>query len=271
MNQVKVGEITIGKGNFLCLIAGPCVIENEKLTFTICAKIQEETSKLKMPFIFKASYDKANRSSFNSFRGVGLKEGIKILAKIKKEFKVPILSDVHCKEEIKEVVDTLDIIQIPAFLCRQTDLIIAASKTNKVINIKKGQFLAPWDVKNIIEKIESTGNKNILITERGTCFGYNNLVVDFKSIPIMQNFGYPVVFDATHSIQLPGGKGISSSGEQAYIPYLTYAAVAVGCNALFLEIYPTPCLALCDGSNMLDLKDLGILLKKIKKIERVIK
>lgn len=267
MRKIKIGKIIIGENEPICLIAGPCVIENEKETINIGFEIKKITSELKIPYIFKASYDKANRSSINSFRGPGLKNGLKILAKVKKELKVPILSDVHSEAEIPYAQEVLDIIQIPAFLSRQTDLILTAAKTDKIINVKKGQFLAPWDVKNIIEKIEFVGNHNILITERGTCFGYNNLVVDFKSILIMQKFGYPIVFDATHSVQLPGGKGKSSGGEREYVLYLAKAAVAVGCDALFMEIHNCPEKALCDGPNSLNLKELKSLLKIVKKIE----
>ncbi len=256
----SIDKIEIKKGE-LFIIAGPCVIESEEIVFKTAEKLNEITQNLKIPFIFKSSYDKANRSSINSYRGPGIKKGLEILNKVKEEFNLPILSDVHSVEEIEIARDVLDVIQIPAFLCRQTDMIVEAGKTGKPVNVKKGQFLAPWDVKNIIEKIKSTGNEKIIITERGTSFGYNNLVVDFRSFPIIRSMGVPVVFDATHSVQLPGGAGTCSSGQREFIPHLSRAAVACGVDGLFFEVHPEPDKALCDGPNMLPLKDFKSLLK----------
>jgi 2-dehydro-3-deoxyphosphooctonate aldolase (KDO 8-P synthase) len=268
--QIKVGNIKVGGGNPLVLIAGPCVIESEKLCLQIARKIKEITARLDIPFIFKSSFDKANRLSIDSYRGLGLKKGLAILDKVKQKVKVPILSDIHCQREINEAKTVLDIIQIPAFLCRQTDIVVAAAKTGKVINIKKGQFLAPWDILPIIRKVESTGNRKILITERGVSFGYNNLVSDFRSLKIMREFGYPVIYDATHSVQMPGGKGFSSGGQREFVSGLSRAAVAFGCDGIFLEVHPNPDRALCDGPNMIDLKELETLLKQIKKIEKAL-
>ncbi len=228
-------------------------------------------SKLGLHFLFKSSYDKANRSSLFSFRGPGIEKGLRILDDVRKKFNVPIISDVHSADEIKKVADVLDALQIPAFLCRQTDIILAASNTGKPVNIKKGQFLAPWDVKNIIEKFISTGNENLFITERGTCFGYNNLIVDFRSFMIMRSFGYPIVFDVTHSLQLPGGLGKSSGGQREFAPPFIRAAVAAGIDGLFLEVHPEPDKALCDGPNMIKLNDLENMLAKVKTISELVK
>ena len=271
MQQVKVNNIKIGGNNPLVLIAGPCVIESEAACLETAKRLKEMTKSLGIPFIFKSSFDKANRLSLDSYRGPGLRKGLQILAKVKDKIKVPILSDIHCQKEIDEAKKVLDIIQVPAFLCRQTDIVIAVAKTGKVVNIKKGQFLAPWDIQPIIRKVESTGNKNILITERGACFGYNNLVSDLRSLEIMRKFGYPVIYDATHSIQLPGGKGASSGGEREFVAGLSRAAVAFGCDGLFLETHNYPDKALCDGPNMISLKELEILLKQVKKIEAALK
>jgi len=265
--QVKVGNIKIGGDNPLVLIAGPCVIESERSCLDIAKKLKEITARLKMPFIFKSSYDKANRLSLDSYRGPGLSKGLEILNKVKQKLKVPILSDVHCVKDIQQAQNVLDVIQIPALLCRQTDMVIAAGKTGKAVNIKKGQFLAPWDIMPIIKKIESTGNRNILITERGFSFGYNNLVSDFRSLKIIRDFGYPVIYDATHSVQLPGGRGTSSGGQREFVPDLSRAAVAFGCDGLFLEVHTLPDKALSDGPNMIDFKVLEKLLKDVKKIE----
>ena len=269
--QIKVGNIKIGQGNPLVLIAGPCVIESEASCLETAKRIKEITLKLDIPFIFKSSFDKANRLSLGSYRGPGIKRGLDVLQKVKQRLKVPILSDVHCQKQIKEAQAVLDIIQIPALLCRQTDILVSASQTGKVINLKKGQFLAPWDILPIIKKIESTGNKQILITERGVCFGYNNLVSDLRSLSIMRQFGYPVIYDATHSVQLPGGKGATSGGEREFVAGLSRAAVAFGCDGLFLEVHPRPDQALCDGPNMIDLKELEKILRQIKKIETALK
>jgi len=267
--QIAVNNIKIGGRNPLVLIAGPCVIESEAMCLEAAKSLKGIADRLKMPFIFKSSFDKANRLSIESFRGPGLKSGLEILYKVKQKIKVPILSDIHCQKEIAEAAKVLDIIQIPAFLCRQTDIVVAAARTGKVVNIKKGQFLAPWDVLPIIKKIESCGNKQILITERGYCFGYNNLVSDFRSLAIMREFGYPVIFDATHSVQLPGGKGHSSGGQREFVEGLSRAAVAFGCEGLFLEVHQNPDRALCDGANMIDLKALEKLLRQVKKIEGI--
>ena len=267
MHQVKIGNINIGDKNPFILIAGPCVIESETLCLDTAKTIKDIAQGLGIPFIFKSSFDKANRLSIDSYRGPGFKKGLEILHKVKQKVKVPVLSDIHCQSEIKEAAKVLDIIQIPALLCRQTDIVVTAARTGKVINIKKGQFLAPWDILPIIKKMESTGNKSILITERGSCFGYNNLVSDFRSLSIMRQFGYPVIYDATHSVQLPGGKGNSSGGQREFVAGLSRAAIAFGCDGLFLEAHPQPDKAPCDGPNMIDLKELQKLLKQIKKIE----
>jgi 2-dehydro-3-deoxyphosphooctonate aldolase (KDO 8-P synthase) len=266
--EIKIGNVRIGGNLPLVLIAGPCVIESESGAMRHAKQLKDITRRLGVPFIFKSSYDKANRSSINSFRGPGLKRGLKILQRIKEELGLSILSDVHCKEEIKEAAKVLDIIQIPAFLSRQTDLILAAADTGKAINIKKGQFLAPWDMRNIVKKIESSGNKKIILTERGVSFGYNNLVSDFRSVLIMKELGYPVVYDATHSVQMPGGLGEKSGGESRFIPYLSMAAVACGVNGIFVEVHENPLKALSDGPNMLKMSELEKMLMRLKKIER---
>lgn len=268
--EIRIGNIKIGDKNPVVLIAGPCVIESEASALRHARRLKALTRRLKVPFIYKTSFDKANRTSIRSYRGPGINKGISILNRIKKELKVPILSDVHCSEDIKKASSVLDIIQIPAFLSRQTDLITNAAKTGKVINIKKGQFLAPWDVRYIIEKIESAGNKNILLTERGTSFGYNTLVSDFRSLVIMKGFGYPVIFDATHSIQAPGGKGDRSGGDREFIEPLAKAAVVCGADAVFIEVHEDPDNALSDGPNMLPLSKLGDFLKRLKKLEEAI-
>ena len=270
MREIRIKDIKIGAGNPLVLIAGPCVIENRQSTLRAAKNLKTLTARIKIPFIFKSSYDKANRTSLNSYRGPGLKKGLEILKEVKEKLDLAILSDVHCKEDLAEAAKVLDIIQIPAFLCRQTDLLLAAARTKKVINVKKGQFLAPWDMGQIIKKIESSGNKNILITERGVSFGYNNLVSDLRALSIMRDFGYPVIYDATHSVQLPAGKGSCSGGERRFVAGLSRAAVAFGCDGLFLEVHEHPDKALCDGANTISLKDLEILLKQIKKIENVL-
>ena len=264
---ILAGNVKIGDKQPLVLIAGPCVIESESLCLETGKAIKEIAGKLRIPYIFKSSFDKANRLSLDSYRGPGIKKGLEVLKKVKKYLKVPILTDIHCTKEIPEVAKVADIIQIPAFLCRQTDIVVEAAKTGKVVNIKKGQFLAPWDILPIIKKIESTGNRNILLTERGVCFGYNNLVSDFRSLKIMRDTGYPVIFDATHSIQIPGGKGTCSGGEREFVEGLSRAAVAFGCDGLFLEVYPDPDKAPCDGANMINLKELEKLLKQVKRIE----
>lgn len=253
----------------LFIIAGPCVIEKKEILFQIAEKLCEIKELEKIEIIFKASYDKANRTSISSFRGPGKYDGLKYLEEIKYKFNLPVTSDIHHPEDADAVKDVLDIIQIPAFLCRQTDLILKASETNLPVNIKKGQFLAPWDVKNIIDKAKSTGNQNIIITERGTTFGYNNLVVDFRGIPIIKKLGVPVVFDATHSIQIPGGLGNASSGEREMAPVLAKSAVAAGADGVFMEIHPDPDNALCDGPNSLFLDKVHKLIKTLIKINEV--
>jgi len=267
MRQISVKNVKIGDKNPLVLIAGPCVIESERLCLDTAKRIKDIAVRYGIPYIFKSSFDKANRLSIDSFRGPGIKKGLEVLNKVKNQLKVPVLSDIHCQKDLLEAAKVLDIIQIPAFLCRQTDIVVAAAKTGKVINIKKGQFLAPWDILPIIKKIESTGNKSILITERGVCFGYNNLVSDFRSLGIMREFGYPVIYDATHSVQLPGGKGRVSGGQREFVAGLSRAAVAFGCDGLFLEVHPKPDKAACDGPNMINLQGLERLLKQVKKIE----
>jgi len=254
----------------LFFIGGPCVIEDEKLCYTVAKALKEITQKLEIPFIFKASYDKANRSSVNSFRGPGIDKGLEILNNIKQKLSVPVLSDIHGIEQIEKASAVLDIIQIPAFLCRQTDLLTCVAKTGIIINVKKGQFMAPWDMKNVIDKILSTGNDNIILTERGSTFGYNNLVSDMRSIMIMRNFGYPVVFDATHSVQLPGGDKDKSSGERQFAGPLALSACAAGCDGLFFEVHPEPEKALCDGPNMVNFKEIESILEKAVKIKNII-
>lgn len=267
---MKINTVSFEKKNGFFLISGPCVIENYDTTFEIASFLKDLTTELSIPFIFKASYDKANRTSIHSFRGPGIKKGLEILNQIKKELNIPIISDIHSVDEIQLASQALDVIQIPAFLCRQTDLLVEAAKTNKIINIKKGQFLAPWDIKNTVDKVLSTGNKQILLTERGTQFGYNNLVVDFRGIHIMQQNGFPVIFDATHSVQLPGGSGTSSAGQREYAPVLARSAIAAGADGIFLEVHKNPEKALCDGPNSLTLDELPELLKKLKAINNIV-
>lgn len=253
----------------LFLISGPCVIENEELVFRCAKQLKEITERLGMDYYFKASFDKANRTSIDSFRGPGLEEGLRILKAVKDEFGVKICTDIHEPWQAEQTAEVADIIQIPAYLCRQTDLLVAAGKTGKIINVKKGQFLAPWDMGNVVRKIESTGNKNIMLCERGSCFGYNNLVVDMTSIPEMQKFGYPVVFDATHSVQKPGGNGKSTGGNREYVPTLAMAAVAAGADGIFMEAHPNPPQALSDGSNSIALDDVEALLRQLVEIKKI--
>lgn len=266
-NVVKIDDIFIGQGYPLVLISGPCVIEGYDTTFEIASFLKELTQKLDIPFIFKTSYDKANRTSINSFRGPGIVDGLNILKRIKSELGIKILSDVHRINEVAGAAPILDIIQIPAFLCRQTDFIIEVAKTGKPVNIKKGQFLAPWDIVNVVEKVTSTGNNQVLLTDRGTMFGYNNLVADFRSIKIMQDTGWPVIFDVTHSIQLPGGAGTSSGGQREFAPILAKAAVAAGADGIFMEVHTDPDKALCDGPNSLKIDTLFELLPQLKAIK----
>ncbi len=269
--MIKLNNIQFGNNKPFVLIAGPCVIESRESTMNIAKRLKVITTKLKIPFVFKASYDKANRTSFKSFRGPGIDEGLKILADIKKKLDVPVLSDVHNLEEVGQAAEVLDILQIPAFLCRQTDLVTAVAQTGKIVNVKKGQFLAPNDMRQIVGKIESAGNKNILLTERGTSFGYNNLVSDFRALEIMRQTGYPVIFDATHSVQQPGGMGHASGGNREFIPLLSRCAVAAGVDGLFMETHPTPDKALSDGPNMWPLAGMEKLLKELAAIDRVVK
>ena len=263
MHRVALRSIVFGDPRKLVLIGGPCVIEDEKSTLRLAEKISKITHVLKIPYVFKASFDKANRSSISSFRGPGLEKGLKILARVKKEFKLPILTDFHTAEQAKPVAEVADILQIPAFLCRQTDLLFAAAATGRIVNVKKGQFLSPWETKNMIHKLEEVGCKKILLTERGTSFGYNNLVNDFRAIPIMRGFGYPVVYDATHSVQIPGGKGTASGGMSEFIPTLARCAVVAGADAIFMEIHEDPSKALSDGPNALALSKPSPLLAKL--------
>lgn len=269
--QVSVGKLSIGAGRPLALIAGPCVVENEKSALRHARAIQKITQALKIPYIYKSSYDKANRSSHASFRGLGIDEGLLILKRVKDQTGLPILTDVHSPLEAQKAAEVADVLQIPAFLCRQTDLLLAAADTGKVVNIKKGQFLAPWEMKNIVEKVSSRGNKKILLTERGTSFGYNTLVSDFRAIPIMQSYGYPVIFDATHSVQQPGGRGTSSGGERQFVPVLAKAAVAVGADGIFMEVHEDPDHAPSDGPNMVPLKDLEKLLEQLLRLSQAVK
>jgi 2-dehydro-3-deoxyphosphooctonate aldolase (KDO 8-P synthase) len=260
---VTINNIQIGPGQPLALIAGPCVIESYPITHQIASTLKALTQKLHMPLIFKASYDKANRTSIESYRGPGIDKGLRLLADIKQELNLNLISDVHRIQDVDEAAAVLDVIQIPAFLSRQTDLVLAVSNSGKAVNIKKGQFLSPWDMPNVVAKAASTGNHNILITERGSMFGYNNLVVDFRGIPVMQQSGYPVIFDATHSVQLPGGAGTSSGGRREFAPVLARAAVAAGADGIFMEVHPDPDKALCDGPNSLPLETLPELLEEL--------
>lgn len=266
---IRLGDFGVGAGNPLVLIAGPCVIESEELVLRTCEKIKEIASRHEVPFVFKSSYTKANRLKIDSYSGPGLENGLKILEKVTKEFDVPVLTDIHNPDETVPVSQVVDILQIPAFLCRQTDLVIAAAKTGKPLNIKKGQFMAPEDMLPIARKAESAGNKSVLLTERGSFFGYHNLVVDMRSLYIMRNLGYPVVFDATHSLQLPGSRGGSSGGQPQFIFPLARAAVACGCDALFVETHPDVTNALCDKDNMLPLDKLEELIIQVKAIDQV--
>jgi 2-dehydro-3-deoxyphosphooctonate aldolase (KDO 8-P synthase) len=269
VRPIQIGSARVG-GPALALIAGPCVIESEQLCLDVAIELRRIARRLKMPFIFKASYDKANRSSAKSFRGPGLEEGLRILSLIKHKLGVPILTDVHSIEEAVAVSGVVDVLQIPAFLCRQTDLLVAAASTGRVVNVKKGQFLAPWDMKNVVEKIAGTGHRKILLTERGASFGYNNLVSDMRSIPILRSFGYPVIFDATHSVQFPGGAGDRTSGQGEMAPVLARAAVAAGCDGVFIETHPNPSKAFSDGPNMVPLRDMPGLLETLCKIRRAV-
>jgi len=272
MNEVRVGKIRIGKGNPLVLIAGPCVVEGETLALEIANQLKELCGALKIPFIFKASYEKDNRGSEKSYIGPGLEEGLKILSKVKEKVGVPVLSDVHRMEDVDRAKEVLDIIQVPAFLCQQTSLLLKVGEAGRVVNIKKGQFVAPENMTGAVKKIYSTGNRQVLLTERGTCFGYNKLISDFCSIPLMQEIGCPVIFDATHVVR---NYGIPSEdprgGSPQYVPHLSRAAVAVGCNGLFLETHPNPSQALCDASSMIPLNEMEVLLRQTKAIHDMVR
>lgn len=268
---VRISKEIVGGGNLPLIIAGPCAIEDWDITFRTAERLKEICSEVGLPLIFKSSYDKANRTSIRSYRGPGIEKGLALLSDIRGRLDIPVISDVHSVEEVRTASEVLDALQLPAFLCRQTDLIIAASNTGKPVNIKKGQFLAPWDIKNIIEKFISTGNKDLTITERGTAFGYNNLVVDFRAFPIMRSFGYPVIFDVTHSLQLPGGSGSSSGGQREFAAPLARAAAAAGVDGFFMEVHPEPEKALCDGPNMIGLDEVRDLLKAIRSIHDLLK
>ncbi len=271
MKQIKIGNFVIGDNVKFVLIAGPCVLEDETSAMDTAQYLKKLTAKLKIPFIFKASYDKANRTSINSYRGPGAKKGLAILKRIKEDLNIPVLSDVHRFEEIDTAAKILDVVQVPAFLCRQTDFIMEIAQKARVINIKKGQFLAPWDVANVIEKVRKTGNENIMITERGVSFGYNNLVFDVRSLPVIRDMGYPVIFDATHSVQLPGEKGTFSGGQRDMVKYLARAAAAAGVDGIFFEVHKNPEKALCDGANSLYLNEIEGLLTMLKDIDSLIK
>ncbi|TKB76444.1 MAG: 3-deoxy-8-phosphooctulonate synthase [Nitrospira sp.] len=264
--DVNVGPFTVGGAHPHFLIAGPCVIESEGHALETAARIAEIARALKIPYIFKSSYDKANRTSNASFRGLGLQEGLRILRQVKEQLKVPVLTDIHSVEEATEAGQAVDVLQIPAFLCRQTDLLVAAARTGRVVNVKKGQFLSPWEMSHVVMKLEDAGTRRLFLTERGTTFGYNNLVVDMRSLPVMRRLGYPVVFDATHSVQLPGGAGTSSSGQREFIPPLAGAAAAAGCDGFFMEVHPTPETAPSDGPNMVPLHALKPLLERLLRI-----
>lgn len=269
--ELTIGSVKMGGGRPLVLIAGPCVIESEDASLRHAERLMTICNGLGISFIFKSSYDKANRTSVNSFRGPGMDEGLRILAKVKDSLGIPVLSDIHSIEQVVPAAQVLDVLQIPAFLCRQTDLLIAAAKTGKVVNVKKGQFLAPWDMRNVVGKLVASGNENIILTERGASFGYNNLVVDMRSFPVMRSYGYPVVFDATHSVQLPGGQGESSGGQREFVETLSRAAVATGIDGIFMEVHEDPGAALCDGPNSIPLSELPALLKRLQALDAVVR
>ena len=269
--SVKIGGLEIGAGKPLALMAGPCVIEGRESALRHAYLLKEVTERVGVPFIYKSSYDKANRTSLESYRGPGIEKGLEILAEVKEKVGVPVLTDVHEKEQVRLVRKVADILQIPAFLCRQTDFVMEVARSGKAVNVKKGQFLAPWDLQNVVEKILSTGNENVIVTERGVSFGYNNLVADMRSLAVLRDLGYPVVFDATHSLQLPGGIGKASGGQRQFISALAQAGVAVGIDAVFMEVHEDPDRALSDGPNSLPLKELEGLLRRLKKIDTVVK
>jgi 2-dehydro-3-deoxyphosphooctonate aldolase (KDO 8-P synthase) len=265
-HEVQIGSFKVGAGNRPFLIAGPCVIESEQLVLDTAGKIAEITKSLGIPYVFKSSFDKANRTSIKSYRGPGIENGLAVLKKVKEQLGLPVLTDVHTEEQATEAGTVVDVLQIPAFLCRQTDLLIAAAKTGKVVNVKKGQFLSPPEMANAVKKVEECGSQRIVLTERGSSFGYNNLVVDMRSFPIMRSFGYPVVFDATHSVQLPGGGGTKSSGQREFVEPLACAAAGAGVDGFFMEVHPNPDEALSDGPNMVPLHQLKSLLERVMRI-----
>ena len=269
-NPVAIADFWVGTGD-LVMIAGPCVIESAELTLAIARTLKDYAAELNLPLIFKASFDKANRTSLTSYRGPGLKTGLEILARVKDEVGLPVLSDVHQVADVEPAARVLDVLQIPAFLCRQTDLLVAAAQTGKAVNIKKGQFMAPWDMGQVVDKVFATGNRRVLLTERGAMFGYNNLVVDFRSLPIMRSLGCPVVLDVTHSVQLPGGQGTCSGGQKEYIPVLARAGVAAGVDALFMEVHPDPDRALCDGPNSLPLAQVLPLWRRLAALHQLLR
>jgi 2-dehydro-3-deoxyphosphooctonate aldolase (KDO 8-P synthase) len=271
LKEICIGKWKVGETAPLLVIAGPCVIEDESTTVAIARELKEIQKRLNIPLVFKASFDKANRTSIHSYRGPGITAGLDLLDFIRARFELPVLADVHRVSEIEKAVQVLDVIQIPAFLCRQTDLLTAAGRTGRPVNIKKGQFLSPWDMRFVIEKITGTGNEQILLTERGTSFGYNNLVVDMRSLPILSGFGYPVIFDATHSVQLPGGGEGISGGERQFVPFLARAAVAAGVQGVFLEVHTDPEKALCDGANSWPLDRLETLLRGLMAIHEIVR
>jgi 2-dehydro-3-deoxyphosphooctonate aldolase (KDO 8-P synthase) len=269
--SVQIGDITVGAGRPLAVIAGPCVIESRESALRHAARLKQAADRVGVPYIFKSSFDKANRSSVKSYRGPGLEAGLKVLAEVKRAVGVPVLTDIHEKEQVGPAKEVIDVLQIPAFLCRQTDLVVAVAQSGRVVNVKKGQFLAPWDMANVAQKILSAGNDKILLTERGVSFGYNNLVSDMRSLVVMRELGYPVVFDATHSLQLPGGLGDASGGERKFIPFLARAGVAAGVDLLFMEVHEEPDQALSDGLNSLALDDFEELLRVVKAIDALIR
>ena len=271
MRAVKIGEVLVGEGHPLILVAGPCVIESPDHCLHMAEALAELAGAHRIPLVFKTSYDKANRTSVHAYRGPGLSEGMKILARVKETLSVPVLCDVHTPQEARSAAEVVDALQIPAFLCRQTDLLLAAAATGKPVNVKKGQFMAPWDMRHVVEKLAGAGNERILLTERGTCFGYNCLVSDMRSLVVMRGLGVPVLFDATHSVQLPGARGEASGGEREYAPYLARAAAAVGMDGLFVEVHDAPQHALCDGPNMLALSDLPALLAHVTAIDHIVR
>ncbi len=269
--EVRIGDVLLGGSSPIALLAGPCVIESRESTLRMAGMLKELSNKTGLGLVFKSSYDKANRTSLSSYRGPGLEAGLKILEEVRKETGLPVISDVHCRSEVKQAAEALDALQIPAFLCRQTDLVQAAAAAGKPLNIKKGQFMAPWDMGNIIEKALDKGNDQLILTERGTTFGYNNLVADMRSLVIMQEYGCPVAFDASHTVQLPGGGGTASGGERRFVEPLARAAAAAGCHALYMEVHEDPDNALCDGPNMLPISELEGLFQAVKRINDLLR